>query len=168
MTEEHAGTCECQSCERRLKWDLRYMHLAREVSKWSKDPSTQVGAVLIGLDPRDLAVGYNGFPPGIRDDLDRLYDRGTKYLLMQHAERNVLDNAKFSTRGATLISTAYPCVDCAKSIVSKGIARVVTTPMPPPLGVPTWRDTLIWSRRMFAEAGIEVCEILGEDHAKKA
>jgi dCMP deaminase len=29
------------------KWDIRYMKLAQEVSTWSKDPSSQIGAVAI-------------------------------------------------------------------------------------------------------------------------
>ena len=29
------------------KWDERYLRLAKEVSTWSKDPSTQVGAVAV-------------------------------------------------------------------------------------------------------------------------
>ena len=32
------------------KWDIRYMKLAQEVSTWSKDPSSQIGAVAIAPD----------------------------------------------------------------------------------------------------------------------
>jgi dCMP deaminase len=70
-------------------WDARYLDLARHVAKWSKDPSTQVGAVVVGKDRRKIAVGYNGFPRGIADD-NRLFDREVKYTLIQHAERNVI------------------------------------------------------------------------------
>jgi len=31
------------------KWDSRFMDLARLVASWSKDPSTQVGAVIVGI-----------------------------------------------------------------------------------------------------------------------
>lgn len=105
-------------------WDQRHMALARFWSENSKDPSTKVGAVIVGRDKRELCLGYNGFPPGIADD-ERLLDRSTKYPLMIHAERNVLDNCRFDTRGATLYATLAPCCGCAASIVSMGITRVV-------------------------------------------
>ena len=48
------------------KWDQRFIRVAREVSSWSKDPSKQIGAVIV-KDKRILATGYNGFPKGIDD-----------------------------------------------------------------------------------------------------
>jgi deoxycytidylate deaminase len=43
------------------KWDERYLALAKEVSTWSKDPSTQVGAVTVGSKKEVLSQGFNGF-----------------------------------------------------------------------------------------------------------
>ena len=40
------------------KWDERYLRLAKEVSTWSKDPSTKVGAIAL-LDRSVLAQGSN-------------------------------------------------------------------------------------------------------------
>jgi hypothetical protein len=37
------------------KWDRRFLGLAAEVAGWSKDPSTQVGAVIVRPDRRFLA-----------------------------------------------------------------------------------------------------------------
>lgn len=113
----------------RMPWDRRYMELAWFWSQNSKDPSTKVGAVIVGDDKRLVCMGYNGFPPGIRDD-ERLMKRETKYPLMMHAERNVLDNCQFDTKGATLYATLAPCAQCALSIISKGVRKVVC---PPPL-----------------------------------
>ena len=48
-------------------WGNRYTCLAKEISTWSKDPSTQVGAVVIGNNGEVLSQGYNGFPRGIKD-----------------------------------------------------------------------------------------------------
>ena len=31
-------------------WDKRFLKLAKHISKWSKDPSTQVGCVVVGPD----------------------------------------------------------------------------------------------------------------------
>ena len=44
------------------KWDHRYLLLAKEVGSWSKDPSTQIGAVAVGSKGQVLAQGYNGLP----------------------------------------------------------------------------------------------------------
>jgi len=68
------------------KWDQRYLEVARVVGTWSKDPSTQIGAVAVGLKGQILAQGYNGFARGIFDDIDRYEDRPTKYKYIVHAE----------------------------------------------------------------------------------
>ena len=49
------------------KWDERYLALAAEIATWSKDPSTQVGAVTVGSKKEVLSQGFNGFPRGIND-----------------------------------------------------------------------------------------------------
>src|SRR5271169_4441773 len=107
------------------KWVARWFALAEHVATWSKDPCTKVGAVIVGRSRRQVALGYNGFPEGIADTEERLHDKETKLRLTLHAERNALDNAAFNLRGATLICTMFPCLECAKSIVGKGIERVV-------------------------------------------
>ena len=54
------------------KWDRWFLGLAQYVSTASKDPSTKVGAVVVAADDRrKVAWGYNGFPPGIKDNEDR-------------------------------------------------------------------------------------------------
>ena len=40
------------------KWDLRFVKLAEEVAKWSKDPSTQVGAIAVNRIGSVVAQGY--------------------------------------------------------------------------------------------------------------
>lgn len=134
-------------------WDKKLFGLAQHVATWSKDPSTQVGAVVVPRRGRFMAFGYNGFPPGIEDTPERLKDRQTKYRLIQHAERNALDNATFDVEGGTLYVTLFPCDECAKSIISKGIRRVVTTA--PPEREP-WATAAAWALIMFKEAGVDV------------
>ena len=73
-------------------WGERYLHLAKEVSTWSKDPSTKVGAVAIGDNGEVLTQGFNGFPRGIKDSSERLKDRERKYKLVVHAEMNAIYN----------------------------------------------------------------------------
>ena len=133
--------------------------LFRSVSSWSKDPSTKVGAVIVGKDKSEVAVGYNGFPPGVEDLWERLHNRPVKYRFTQHAERNVLDNARFDVQGGTLYVTMFPCSECAKSIVSKGIKRVIC-PCPPDRE--PWAEDSLYSKIMFCEAGVDLKEKINE------
>ena len=95
-----------------MKWDQRFLELAKLVSTWSKDPSTKVGAV-IAHDRKIISVGYNGFPEGVLDTAERYYDRETKYKYMVHAERNALLFANTSVKGMTLYT--YPFMPCIRS-----------------------------------------------------
>lgn len=137
-------------------WQSRYIRLASEAASWSKDPSTKNGTVIVGVDRRNISIGYNGFPPGISDDPERLSDRETRLALTQHAERNALDNARFDTRGASLYSTQMPCSECTKSLISRGVSLVVS---PPPPSHEPWASDADWSKLMMDEAGVVRVEI---------
>ena len=112
-------------------WGRKYTSLAKEISTWSKDPSTQVGAVVIGEKGQLLSQGYNGFPRGINDTDDRLNNRERKYELVVHAEMNAIYNASFngvSLKDSTLYVYGLPiCSECAKGIIQVGIKKVVAT-----------------------------------------
>ncbi len=133
-------------------WDIRFLDLASHVSQWSKDPSTKVGAVIANDQHQVLSLGYNGFPRGVRDLKSRYEDRDTKLLFVAHAERNALDNAFTDVRGATLYSTLCPCNECAKSIVQRGIKRVITL-APPPEKYKIFNFNITFA--MFREADVE-------------
>ena len=111
------------------KWNKRYLDLARDIAQWSKDPSTQCGAVVIGESGQVLSQGYNGFPRGM-DDSDELYkNRETKYDRIVHAEMNAIYNASrtgVSLEGATAYIHGLPCChECAKAMIQVGIKEVV-------------------------------------------
>lgn len=131
-----------------LKWDYRFMDIAQQVSTWSKDPSTKVGAVLV-RDRRILATGYNGFPRGIADD-ERLHDREKKYQLIVHAEMNVLMNAVeggISTKGADLyVYGLPPCTECTKNMLQTGLATIIMY-NPKKCGRPDWIQ--IWETKSW-------------------
>ena len=135
-------------------WNQRFMDLAKHVAGWSKDPSTQVGAVVVNDKKQVISMGYNGFPRGVRDCQERYKDKATKLSFVAHAERNALDNAFGDVEGATLYSTLYPCSDCAKGIIQRGVRTVVTSR--------EWYDrqaqlfNFETSKIMFDEAGVEV------------
>ncbi len=107
-------------------WDVRFLDLALHVAQWSKDPSTKVGSVIVRPDKRIVSLGYNGFPRGVCDHEERYTERAVKYKFVSHAERNALDNVSEDVTGCTLYSTLQPCSECAKSIIQKGIEKVVT------------------------------------------
>lgn len=108
------------------KWDARFLALAAHIAGWSKDPSTQVGAVLVSQTRVVLGMGYNGFPRGIQDTPERLLNREEKYKRIVHAEANALLNASPSSwGGATLYATQIPCPECTKLILQRPIWRVV-------------------------------------------
>ncbi len=134
-------------------WDIRFLELAYHVAKWSKDPSTKVGAVIVNEQHQVLSLGYNGFPRGVEDRESRYADRETKLLFVAHAERNALDNAFVDVRGATLYTSLCPCNECAKSIIQKGIKRVVTHP-PPVDKIETFK--MYATTQMFNEANIKL------------
>jgi dCMP deaminase len=144
------------------KWNLRFLDMADFVASWSKDPSTKVGAVITDEHKRIVSVGYNGFPRGVSDDEERYNDRPLKYKLVCHAERNALDNAPLSVDGCTMFVSLMPCAECAKSMIQKGIKKVVLRPTPEKFRNYDWdADVYNWkiSQIMFNEAGVEVeCE----------
>lgn len=111
-----------------LKWDKRFLDAAELIASWSKDRSTKIGAVVVG-DKREIrAIGYNGFPRGVNDDVENRHERPAKYLYAEHAERNAIYNACYagtSLDGCTMYVTHMPCADCARAIIQSGIKRVV-------------------------------------------
>lgn len=112
--------------------DSKYMGEAWMKASFSKDPSTQVGAVIIDSANYPLGSGYNG-PPREIDDRSFSWERPpkenpdafSKYDVVVHAEINAIDRSPGSLRGATLYVTALPCPKCMLEIVRKEIGRVV-------------------------------------------
>ena len=51
-----------------ISWDEYFMGLAILTAKRSKDPSSQVGACIVGKDRRILSLGYNGSIEGLPDE----------------------------------------------------------------------------------------------------
>ena len=145
--------------ESRTRWDIRYVELARLVSTWSKDPSTQTGAVIVRPDNSVASIGFNGFPRGIDDSTERYADREVKYSYIIHCEMNAVLSAHDNVIGSTLYT--YPflsCDRCAVHMIQAGIKRVVA-PACPPSKIERWGAILEESKRRFAEAGIECVEI---------
>lgn len=142
-------------------WDARWLAMAGLVASWSKDPSTQVGAVVVGPKREVRAVGYNGFPRGVDDtQVDRWVrpPDGPKYQFTEHAERNAVFNASFTGTtldGCTIYVTHAPCADCARAIIQAGIKEVVFPESEPGFAVRWGKDNEVASI-MFDEAQVRV------------
>lgn len=136
------------------------MRRAKEVSTFSKDPSTQVGAV-IARGKSFISEGYNGFPAKIEDD-ERLHDRETKNNIILHAEQNAISRAKHAdlTDATMYLYPFPPCTlrGCTSLIIAEGISRVVVPK--------NWREhprAKFWGfdlmLALFDEAGVTLEEI---------
>lgn len=133
-------------------WDARFLQMAALVATWSKDPSTQVGAV-ITRGKFVVSLGFNGHPAGVADSDTRLNDREMKYRTIIHAELNAILSARQPLDGCTLYVVPFmPCSNCASVIVQSGIKRVVTYEN----NNERWAESFAITRSLFVEAGIEL------------
>tara|TARA_Y100000589_G_scaffold524_1_gene477 strand:- start:210 stop:659 length:450 start_codon:yes stop_codon:yes gene_type:complete len=137
------------------KWDRRFIDLALHISGWSKDPSTKVGCVVVGEDREIRSTGFNGFPRGIDDSMERLEDRELKYPLICHAEENAIMHAArigISLKDCTAYVTWPPCTRCARSLIQAGVVEVV---YPGNIEIPDrWMEDFERSNSMMREAGV--------------
>lgn len=133
------------------KYDKAFFEMAKVSASLSKDRSTQVGAVIVDQDNIPRAMGFNGFPRGIDDNVEDRHARPAKYLWTEHAERNAIFNfARPHFKGTTLYVTHPPCADCARAIIQVGIAKVKFEFL---LGG-QWADSCFVARDMLIEAGV--------------
>ncbi|MEI6237318.1 MAG: dCMP deaminase family protein [Candidatus Saccharibacteria bacterium] len=135
-------------------WDETFMQMCRVIAQRSKDPNTQTGACIVSDKNIIISLGYNGFPRGCDDDnlpWDREGDfADTKYPYVVHAEENAVLNANQSTEDAKIYCNLFPCNECAKVIIQKGIKVIIYED-------DKYHDTkeAIASRRMFDLSGVK-------------
>ena len=119
-------------------WKKRYLNLAAQVGTWSKDPKTQVGAVIVGDLNQVISQGYNGL----------------RYVV--HAEANAIYNAALNgtkLEGSTLFVHGLPvCSDCAKAIIQVGIKHIVIDSDYEEDD--RWTKSFVITKSMFEEAGV--------------
>jgi dCMP deaminase len=141
-----------------ISWDQYFMGMAHLSALRSKDPSTQVGAVIVSSANKVVSIGYNGLPKGCNDD-DYPWDREgnaleSKYVYVVHAELNAILNAPLSVQGCRLYVSLFPCNECAKAIIQAGIAEIVYED-------DKYADTDIVkaSKRMLKDAGVTLRQL---------
>lgn len=145
------------------KWDRRFLQLARHVSAWSKDPSTQVGAV-ITKENVIVSIGYNGLPRNVEDLPERYENRELKYKMIVHGEVNAIISAAQNLKNCTLYTWPFmPCSVCSGLVIQSGITRVVT----PHNDNPRWKESFELTKTMFKEAGVVLDEYLSIEHLQE-
>lgn len=136
-----------------MNWDDFYINLAKTISQKSKDPSTKVGAVIVDEKNRVVSLGYNGFPRGIVDSLERYENRPLKYELIIHAELNAIIFGGHKCEGSTLYTwPMISCTRCAAVAIQSGIKKFVAPIMTEELQ-PRWGEQVKLTELIMAEAG---------------
>ena len=110
---------------KQLRFDLRYLEMARIWAQNSYCQRRQVGALVV-KNGMIISDGYNGTPSGFQNICEDDNDVTLPYVL--HAEANAitkLARSSNNSEGATIYITASPCIECAKLIIQAGIKRVV-------------------------------------------
>lgn len=133
VMHKHIG----RDCDRELiNGSEYYMGIAALSALRSKDPSTQVGACLVGKDGRVMSIGYNGAPHGMKDEALPWNSPGeltgdlltTKDPYIVHAEINVFDNYRGNMqdfKNADLYLIYSPCESCSKRISYAKLNRII-------------------------------------------
>ncbi|MCK8461605.1 dCMP deaminase family protein [Mycoplasma capricolum subsp. capricolum] len=112
-----------------LSWQHYFMLIAKASAMRSKDPNTQVGAIVVNELQQIVATGYNGFPRGVSDD-DFPWSKTNedwlenKYAYVAHAELNAIVSSRSDLSNCDLYVTLFPCNECAKIIIQAGIKRI--------------------------------------------
>ena len=127
----------------RPDWDEYFMLQAELAKLRSNCIARKVGAVIV-RDHRQIATGYNGTPPGIKNCYEGGCDRcqarlrgevksgeGLERCLCNHAEANAIMHCAIlgieasASSDATLYTTYVPCLECTKMAITIGIQRFV-------------------------------------------
>ncbi|MEX0656823.1 MAG: dCMP deaminase family protein [Nitrosopumilaceae archaeon] len=146
-------------------WD-EYFMLQAELAKLRSNCITRhVGAVIV-RNNRQIATGYNGTPPGVKN----CYEGGCKRCqlrmegklesgaaldrcLCNHAEANAIMHCAIlgieaGSSDAILYTTFVPCLECTKMAITIGIKKVVC--------LDSYPET---DFELIKEAGVEVVKL---------
>ena len=142
-------------------WDKKFMRMAYEVARWSKDESTKCGSVIV-YDNAIVSSGYNGMCIGINDNVPERHERPMKYRFFEHSERNGIFLAAkrgAKTEGctiyiATIGNDLFCCSDCARAIIQSGIKRIVIKQ--PDWENERWKEDCKIAKEMLDECDIKI------------
>lgn len=124
------------------------------VARQSPNRVRKVGALLLPRGGAAPLAACNTWPAGVQENEERHQGDG-RLVWMEHAERNAIyaaARAGVATDGASLASTLFPCLDCARAIVQAGIRHLHT--LPPDLSDPVWGASFVPSQVILQEGGV--------------
>lgn len=111
--------------QKQREWDEYFMKIAEAVATKSKDPSSQMGCVIVDEKKRVVSVGYNGMLQGADESKMTLKERPMKYYFAIHSEMNALIFAQRDVAGCTVYNKVATCENCLKYCLQAGIKRFV-------------------------------------------
>jgi dCMP deaminase len=115
------------ACDARPDWDDYFMAMAVLMSCRSICTRLKVGCLMVSKGEyknRVIAAGYNGFVAGA-PHISRVRDDHEQSVV--HAEQNAVTDAArrgVSVDGAVAYISHFPCINCAKVMVSAGIKEI--------------------------------------------
>lgn len=141
------------------------MAIAKVVAQRGTCDRARVGCVIVDKHGRPVSWGYNGSPAGEPhcDDVGHLM-YGDSCIRTVHAEQNAVFYISRTggprVEGATIYCTHFPCLNCAKMIVTAGIETLVYERDYRPLdSAPAYQ--------VFAAARTRIYQYNGDYHALK-
>jgi dCMP deaminase len=105
-----------------LKDDV-FLRMAMELSRLGTCCRLKVGCVLLRPDGGIASGGYNGALPGMPHCTPETCKEGQRCLHTSHAEENALGFCDGPV--ATAYVTDEPCLVCTRTLVRRGVRRVV-------------------------------------------
>lgn len=145
--------------EKRESWDHYFMRLVDAVATRATCNRRKFGS-LLAREHYILATGYNGSARG----LPHCTEVGCKIINNHcvrtiHAEQNAIISAArngINVKGATLYSSAFPCLICAKILVNLGIKRIVFREL---YFKEEYREEFDFTQELFKSAGVETVHL---------
>lgn len=130
------------SQDERISWHRYFFNITEMVATRSTCLRRKVGAIAV-RNKRILATGYNGPPPDyphckdigcIRQELNIPSGERQEVCTAVHAEQNLLVSALINgvtLTNTTIYCTTFPCVTCAKLLISIGTYELYVRDMYP-------------------------------------
>ena len=143
----------------KISWDDYFMTMVYLAAMRSKDESTHIGAVIVGLNNEIRATGYNSFPRGIDDTVPERQERPEKYFWFSHAEINAVAQAAMvgiPIGGCKMYTNGMPCTTCAGYVINAGIKEIIVDKNWNDANPDKWSDEARRSREMFDESEVKV------------
>lgn len=113
---------------KRDSWNQYFMEIAEKLASRSTCDRANVGVVIVNSDNRIISTGYNGSIAGNPHCSDVGHKlRDGHCIATVHAEVNTISYCAkegISLKNSILYVTHFPCINCAKTIISSGIKKI--------------------------------------------